>query len=64
MRNIQNLMHEIRALAQEVEDFHEVEVSLLIRTHKGERSQFIRLQTEIKHPAELHYSGNHLYFSN
>ena len=46
MRNIQNLMHEIRALAQEVEDFHEVEVSLLIRTHKGERSQFIRLQTE------------------
>lgn len=46
MRNIQNLMHEIRALAQEVEEFHEVEVSLLIRTHKGEKSQFIRLQTE------------------
>lgn len=46
MRNIQNLMHEIRALAQEVEEFHEVEVSLLIRTHQGEKSQFIRLQTE------------------
>ncbi len=24
MRNIQDLMHEIRALAQEVEEFHEV----------------------------------------
>lgn len=46
MREIQDLMHEIRNLAQEVEEFHEVEVSLLIRTHKGEKSQFIRLQTE------------------
>jgi hypothetical protein len=39
-------MHEIRNLAQEVEEFHEVEISLLIRTHNGEKSQFIRLQTE------------------
>jgi len=46
MRNIQALMHEIRNLAQEVEEFHEVEISLLIRTHNGEKSQFIRLQTE------------------
>lgn len=46
MRHIQALMQEIRDLAQEVEEFHEVEISLLIRTHQGERSQFMRLQTE------------------
>jgi hypothetical protein len=46
MRNIQTLMNEIRNLAQEEEEFHEVEISLLIRTHNGEKSQFIRLQTE------------------
>ncbi|MCL1479926.1 hypothetical protein MIH18_05895 [Marinobacter sp. M3C] len=46
MCNIQALMQEIRDLAQEVEEFHEVEISLLIRTHQGEKSQFIRLQTE------------------
>jgi hypothetical protein len=46
MRNFQTLMQEIRNLAQEVEEFHEVEISLLIRTHRGEKSQFIRLQTE------------------
>tara|TARA_R110002096_G_C14403482_1_gene707636 strand:+ start:82 stop:285 length:204 start_codon:yes stop_codon:yes gene_type:complete len=46
MRNIQALMQEIRDIAQEAEEFHEVEISLLIRTHRGEKSQFIRLQTE------------------
>lgn len=46
MRHIQALMQEIRDLAREVEEFHEVEISLLIRTHRGERSQFMRLQTE------------------
>ncbi|MCK0165756.1 hypothetical protein [Marinobacter sp. S6332] len=46
MRNIQPLMQEIRDIAQEAEEFHEVEISLLIRTHRGEQSQFIRLHTQ------------------
>ncbi|MFC4259628.1 hypothetical protein ACFOZ5_11360 [Marinobacter lacisalsi] len=62
MRNIQNLMHEIRALAQEVEEFHEVEVSLLIRTHKGEQSQFMRLQTEKEEVDKV--SNDDLFQSN
>jgi|AntRauTorcE11898_2_1112593.scaffolds.fasta_scaffold106472_2 hypothetical protein len=46
MRKIQALMQVIRDIAQDAEEFYEVEISLLIRTHRGEKSQFIRLQTE------------------
>lgn len=53
MRKIKNLMEEIRALAQESEAFHEVELSLLIRTHDGEKSQFVRLQTEKNSTGEV-----------
>ncbi|WP_417536606.1 hypothetical protein [Methylophaga sp.] len=62
MRKIQDLMQEIRNLSQEMEQFYEVELSLLIRTHGGEQSQFIRLQTE-KEPND-HLENNDRYQFN
>ncbi|PFG54287.1 hypothetical protein ATG98_3507 [Marinobacter sp. LV10R520-4] len=46
MNNIHELAKKVIDAAECSDQFHEVELTILIRTHDGQRSDFIRLQSE------------------
>ena len=46
MNNIHELAKKVIDAAECSDQFHEVELTILIRTHDGQRSEFIRLQSE------------------
>jgi hypothetical protein len=46
MNNIHELAQKVIKAAECSDQFHEIELTILIRTHDGQRSEFIRLQSE------------------
>jgi hypothetical protein len=46
MNNIKELAQKVIDAAECSDQFHEAELTILIRTHDGQRSEFIRLQSE------------------
>jgi len=47
MISVQELTDQIVTAAEHIDDFYEVEISVLIRTDGGRRSKFFRLNSEI-----------------
>ena len=47
---IQELSEQIIEVAETIDGFYEVELSILIRTEGGQRSRFLRLHSDIQDP--------------
>lgn len=45
MKTIQDHINEIIKLSEQYDEFYEVEVSVMVRTHDGEKSEFMRSQS-------------------
>lgn len=48
MMSIHELADQIVSSAEHIDDFYEVEISVLIRTDGGQRSKFFRLHSDIQ----------------
>lgn len=66
MECIHRLAQQIVEAAERHEQFFEVELSIMIRTEGGQKSDFIRLQSEKSAPADGKFkacgSSNHIEF--
>lgn len=66
MERIHHLAKQIVEAAEQYEQFFEVELSIMIRTEGGQKSDFIRLQSEKSAPADAKFkadeSSHHIEF--
>ena len=66
MKHIYHLAQQIVEASEQREQFYEVELSITIRTDGGQKSDFIRLQSEKSAPADAGFktftSSDHIKF--